>query len=453
MFTRDLLMISMATIVIFLAVSAADTGKAIGSGPGGGPSANPAIAKDEVIIPMKNGTEMEWRHIILRGNNTQIGMALGEIAQRDYGVTSLTKYADPVYGLARQEYMARNYPTMLSRMKGIAAAYGISPDDGTYDTTSLPYDIGSTACSMIYFPPKTTISGRGLSVRSMDFFRVPIGVYLNKTSNMSGNRILSRLFLMETYPDKGYATMVIGGHEINSIFDGLNSEGLGINFLQDPFIEPVYSTTISGGRNSGIFSLQLGKLVLETCRTVEEAKIAFLANKGYLAIAGFHAMVYDATGRSTIVECNKDDGNLYFTDGNISEPNIMTNHPMFIYSKVAPKDLPTEPNMRPYNHPYDTFNRYRTLYNFTSSHQGKFSEGDAEDAISRVMVNSILEYQGALKPLPMTNLYDVILDPSDRSMKVKCYLKQGPIDKATNESTLIFTPYLAFKMNNSSMQQ
>jgi hypothetical protein len=116
-------------------------------------STNPALVKDEVIIPMKNGTEMEWRHIILKGNNTHIGMALGDIAQKDYGLTSLSKYADPIYGKARQEYMARNYPIMLARINGIAASYGISPKNGSFDITALPYDIGSTACSMIYFPP------------------------------------------------------------------------------------------------------------------------------------------------------------------------------------------------------------------------------------------------------------------------------------------------------------
>ena len=406
--------------------------------------------KDEIMIPMENGTVMEWRHIVLKGNNTQIGMALGEIAQRDYGVTSLKKYADPIYGKARQEYMARNYPIMFARMKGVASAYGISPDNGTFDTAVLPYDIGSQACSMIYFPPMITVSGHALSVKSQDFFRVPIGVYLNKTENMSGNRMFSRLFLMEIYPDSGYATMVIGAHDINSMLDGLNSEGLGINLLQDPSLEPVFNTPFAGGRNSGMLALQMGRLVLETCRTVDEAKIAFLANKEYMSVGGVHYMVYDSTGKSTIVEWNGDDGNIYFTDGNISQPSIMTNHPMFKYSKVAPKDLPIEPTMIPYNHPYDTFNRYRTLYNFTSSHQGKFSEEDIANAISKVTVNSILEYQGAVKPLPMTTLYDVILDLTNRSLKVKCFLNPGPADKATNESTIVFTPYLTFKMNSAS---
>jgi hypothetical protein len=411
-------------------------------------SMNQTLVKNEIIIPMKNETEMEWRHIILKGNNTQIGMALGEIAQEDYGLTSLSKYADAVYGKARQEYMAKNFPTMLARMKGVAAAYGMSPENGSFDTTVLPYDIGSIACSMIYFPPMLTVSGHALSVRSMDFSRAPLGVYFNKTNNISGNLSLSRLFLLEIYPNKGYATMVIGGHDLNSMFDGLNSEGLAINFLEDPSIEPVFNTTVSGGRNSGMFALQMGRLVLETCRTVEEAKIAFLNNKQYLAMAGFHCMVSDTTGRSTIVEFNKDDGNIYFTDGNISQPSIMTNHPIFKYTTVAPKDLPRD-NIIPYNHQHDTFNRYRTLYNFTSSHQGKFSEDDLANVLSTVTVNSILEYQG-FRPYQVTTLYDVILDLSDRSLKVKCFLKSGDVDKATNEGTMVFTPYLTFKMDNSS---
>ena len=66
--------------------------------------------------------------------------------------------------------------------------------------------------------------------------------------------------------------------------------------------------------------------------------------------------------------------------------------------------------------------------------------------------NTVLEVEGAMIPLPINTICNVILDLTDRSLKMKFFLKKGPIDKATNESTLIFTPYLAFKMNNSSMQ-
>jgi hypothetical protein len=49
--------------------------------------------------------------------------------------------------------------------------------------------------------------------------------------------------------------MVIGAHEISSVLDGLNSEGLGINILQDPSLEPVANTSFAGNRNSGVFGL------------------------------------------------------------------------------------------------------------------------------------------------------------------------------------------------------
>jgi hypothetical protein len=103
MSTKLLFVGSVIVLVLISVISFAEVPQANDPVPGAALSKNPAIVKDEILIPMENGTEMEWRHIILKGNNTQIGMALGEIAQKDYGLTSLKKYADPVYGTARQE--------------------------------------------------------------------------------------------------------------------------------------------------------------------------------------------------------------------------------------------------------------------------------------------------------------------------------------------------------------
>jgi hypothetical protein len=163
--------ISMGPIIVlafFLAASAAEVYQTNGPVSYASHSGNPAILKDEVFIAKENGTQVEWRHIVLKGNNTQIGMAQAEIAQRDYGVKSLKRYADPVYGKSRQIYMERNYPMMRERMKGIAMAYGLSPDNASFDTNTLPYDMGSIACSMIYFPPQTTANGHALTSRNLE---------------------------------------------------------------------------------------------------------------------------------------------------------------------------------------------------------------------------------------------------------------------------------------------
>ena len=413
---------------------------------------NPVIVKDEIIIAKENGTQVEWRHIVLKGNNTQIGIALGQIAQSDYGVKSLTRYADPVYGKARQAYMERNYPIMRDRMKGIAMAYGLAPDNATFDTNTLPYNVGSLACSMIYFPPETTANGHAITSRNMEWYLVPMDVYLNKAEKETGNRVGSRDFLMEIYPDQGYPTLAIGSSDLNMVLDGLNSKGLGISALVDDDLDPALKMPLAGGRDGGIWSTQITRLVLETCKTVEEAKIAFLANKEFLPVVGLHYMVYDSHGNSAIIEWNKTDGNLYFTDGNSSKPNIMTNHPMYIFSKYATKDLPRENYIIP-NDPYDSFNRYITLYDITSSHKGKYSEMDTADALSAVSANTMVAAEGAIMPLPINTIYNALLDLTDRSLKVKFYLKNGPVDPKTSENTSIFSPYLTFKMDNSTELQ
>ncbi|VVB63183.1 Uncharacterised protein [uncultured archaeon] len=162
-------------------------------------------------------------------------------------------------------------------------------------------------------------------------------------------------------------------------------------------------------------------------------------------------MVYDSQGNSAIIEWNNTDGNLYFTDGNSSKPNIMANHPVFIFSRYAFKDLPKNDNLNPLNHSYSTFNRYMTLYNITCSHHGKYSEDDAIDALEAVYANTVARIEGVPIPLPTKTLWSVILDLTDRSLKMKSFLKTGPVDPKTNESTLIFSPYLTFRLNNSRL--
>jgi hypothetical protein len=442
---------SIIVLAIFLAASTVEASQTNGPVSYASYSGTPSIIKDEVFIAKENGTQVEWRHIVLKGNNTQIGMALAEIAQRDYGVKSLTRYADPVYGRARQTYMERNYPVMRERMKGIAMAYGLSPDNASFDTNTLPYDMGSLACSMIYFPPQTTANGHAITSRNLEWYLVPMDLYLNRTENATGNGTASRNFLLEIYPDQGYSTLAIGSSDLNIVIDGLNSVGLGISLLVDEGMEPVLKMPLSGDRNSGIMSAQMSRLVLDTCKSVEEAKIAFLVNKEYFPMAGVHYMVYDSQGNSAIIEWNRTDGNLYFTDGNISKPNIMTNHPMFIFSKYTLKDLQEEGRL-PFDDPYDTFNRYVRLDNITSSHIGKFSEEDAAAALLEVFTNKMDKVEGASKLLPINTIYNVILDLNERSLNVKFYLKNGPVDPETNETTSVFTPYLTFKMNDSTQQ-
>jgi hypothetical protein len=86
---------------------------------------------------------------VIGGSNQAIGKKIAEIARERYGVR-LAENPDPIYGKARLSYMERNYPILLERMKGVAAAYGVDVGDGAVDFSSLPYNFGPpTSCSMI----------------------------------------------------------------------------------------------------------------------------------------------------------------------------------------------------------------------------------------------------------------------------------------------------------------
>ena len=78
MSTRALLVISMVILAAFLAISTAYAEKAVDSVNGAALLSNPAIVKDEIIIPMENGTMMEWRHIDLPGTSASDRHGSGE---------------------------------------------------------------------------------------------------------------------------------------------------------------------------------------------------------------------------------------------------------------------------------------------------------------------------------------------------------------------------------------
>jgi len=100
-------------------------------------NANPTIVTDEVLVAKESDTYLEVRHIVLRGTNEEIGKALGDIAQEWLGIKKLVHYAGPVYAEARRQYMKKNFPILLERMKGVAKSYGLSPTDNTYATSGL----------------------------------------------------------------------------------------------------------------------------------------------------------------------------------------------------------------------------------------------------------------------------------------------------------------------------
>src|SRR5580765_7842497 len=92
---------------------------------------NSVVQEDRVIAGGPKDS-LEVRHLVLRGTNEQIGRALAEIAKERYGVR-LEPAKDPMQVRAQRQFLERNYPILLDRMRGVAAAFGKSIDDDAWD--------------------------------------------------------------------------------------------------------------------------------------------------------------------------------------------------------------------------------------------------------------------------------------------------------------------------------
>ncbi|MDD1752223.1 MAG: C45 family autoproteolytic acyltransferase/hydrolase [Methanotrichaceae archaeon] len=397
---------------------------------------NPVIVKNAVLLKKDSVNYTELRHIVLKGTNEQIGKALGEIAREDYNV-SLYSFADPIYAKARLIYMQKNDPAFYERMKGVAEAYNVPINSTNLDLSALIYDIGFPDCSIVYFSPSVTSNGHAMACRNNDYYTSPYEVIIGKTNVSSQPGMFSRTFVLELYPDEGYSSLVVGSNDLmsNSILQGFNSQGLAIEEQVDLFganaTNPSFGLAVD--KNSGIPVLAAQRLILDTCKSIDEAKIALLNNKIYFGYEGIHFMIYDKYGNSTIAEFSPKNGSVHFIDA-FNSIRVMTNHPVSLsrreYSII---------NRLPDGY-YDSFRRYMTLTNITSNHTGKFTPKDMVDTLSSV--NAEVTY----KSMNLRTETNLLQDLTNSTISARFYLRDGPTDPVIGGPTNIFSKFFNFTL-------
>jgi len=402
------------------------------------PKPSPVIVKNEVILQKGPGEYMEVRHIVLKGSNEEIGKALGDIAQKEYKAT-LVKYADPVYAKARLEYMRRNYPIMLERMKGVARSYGLSLDNTDYDTSSLYYCMPAPKCSATFFPAPLAANGHNFYVSNRDYYIASMSEIMGGKRLSGEVDFISRMFVIELYPDKGYPSIAIGGLELlNMHVDAVNSKGISVAGLEDDTYG-MERTPKDLSRQSGLQQYQAFRLIVDTCATLEEAKEALLNNKVSMALLPAHFMVMDSSGRTFIYERSSKDFSDHFLESDGKEPVIITNHSVYDYPAVDKFPEPSKDD-------YDTFNRYRRLRKYVQGHKGKFSVEDGKQAMTLAYGRVNEASEGGYHALPLRTLYTAVVDIDERAVWVKFYLRDGKTDPATGLPELIFSKPFEFKL-------
>lgn len=291
------------------------------------PSAAQELEYKETVIAGGPNKFAEVRHVVLKGPNFEIGKKIGEIAKRD-GAT-ISPSDDHIMNRAKREYMAKNYPIMYERMKGVAESFGLNIADDSYDFSGLWQPQWTPpGCSVTFYPASATESGHNILSRNYDFI----------TGDLTGRRpqgnrlsLMARPILFEIHPERGYSSLSLCTAEyLGGVLDGINSEGLVVAILADE--ESGGKVGREPGDEVGMHELMGMRYLLDNCKNVEEAKEALLTLKHYYAFIPCHYIIGDRSGKSFIFEFASARNMSYIIDGD--GPQCVTNHLVFLHRKI-----------------------------------------------------------------------------------------------------------------------
>ena len=370
---------------------------------------------------------MQVHHVVLAGDQAEIGRELARIASERHG-TAPAPTNDPRRTRARRTYFERNYPAHLERMRGAAEHFGTDLENDDVVLSSLSFGFSRPGCTVVFYPPDTTALGRGVLSRNFDF----------TTGTMDGRRpgeddvaVVSSPYVLELYPDEGYASLSICAYDLlGGVVDGINSEGLTVALLADDEMMARGDVYPHRGAQVGYGVLQVGRFLLETCANVEEAKQALLEAKLYYTSIPCHYIVADRHGESFVWENSPAMSVGYVIEGD-GGPQVTTNYMQHLHPD--PEDLPAE------SHRLGSFNRTRTLRERMAAHDGRF---DLEFIRANNACVSATDPPPAPPRAPGRTLWHALYFPEERRMEVDFYLGESAGDGG--ETSIRRSGYLSF---------
>ncbi|MBM7540002.1 C45 family peptidase [Amphibacillus cookii] len=378
----------------------------------------------ESIILSSPENFFEVRHLTLKGTNYEIGRKLGEIAKEIHSIAK-EPTEDMLQTRCQSVYLEKNYPIFYERMRGIADAYNANMRKDLIDFSLLGEAILSTGCSAVYYPPSRTTLGHGIISRNLDFYM---------PSSMPA---LSKPYIIEMYPDKGYPSISILSFQLlGESLEGINAKGLTVVHLADDESTSRYHTEPTYCNAVGLNELKSVQLLLDTCATVEEAKEALLVNKHFYMFQPIHLLIADKSGNSFVWEYSHTHNKEYIIEGK-DDPQIITNFLLHRYESI--KDIPrvSDEKTCPYN-------RYRALYHAIKEHDRKVTLDFVKETNALVFVEKN-SYKNPPE-IPVRTLLHSVYDIDNRSVEVSFYLKDNfNVEKKEYEQS-IRSPYFKFSL-------
>jgi hypothetical protein len=369
-----------------------------------------SIPVDEVIA---GGPDefMLVRRLVLAGTQVAIGRVLAEEARRTYDWSPVP--ADPLMAAARRRWFERNWPQHHDRLRGVAEALDLDLDADQYHFDGLTGVPNGSACSTVYYPPSISRDGRGRLARNYDFFASSRSAMYAMLSGQpledDEAPMASRPYVLSSSPDDGPATTVLTMNELDGCMEGVNEHGLAVAFN----LADAENTTVpvEAGPQVGLSSVQLPRFLLDTCRSVEDAKAALLDAKQYDLGVPLHYLVADASGAAFVWERGPGgDEHIVETDGGAL---CLTNH--LLHRHPDPTTLPddNEESML-------TYQRYRTL---TDRVRVPMDGAELRTALDAVRFDN-----ATIQDYPIRTLWRTVLDPADHTMAVQFFLGENALE-------------------------
>jgi predicted choloylglycine hydrolase len=370
------------------------------------------------------------RHIRLSGSQHEIGRALAAAAHEAHGDTVVPKRIDRDVERVRRRWFERNYPTLHERTMGTAAYFGIDSKDTSVALDTLGTHPPSAACSVGFYPGPGTSDGHATLARNMDFATTTLSEFVGRQPLPGERAAVADPWVVETYPDHGYASLTICFGDAMGAMDGINDAGLAVALLADS-VEPSLDTERK--RQVGLTELQLIGYVLDNCATAEEAKDALRLAKHYYLGLPCHYVVADRTGASFVWEHS-----LHRNREIVVTPALERNGHLVCTNHLLqrwPDATGLSDGDSPAATATGTFRRWRTL---TESM-------DRDSRVDRRQVREHLEGVRFVGPAPGTRtIWHAIYDLEDATAEVGFYL-------GDRDGTSHYSPLLAFSIRDSSM--
>ena len=235
------------------------------------------------------GEFMTVHHLILHGSQREIGTALADTARRDAGWAPPTT-ADPVRNRARRRWFERHWPDHYARMEGVAQAFGQDVEDDAFDFSYVMAEPTAPACSAVWCGAARSSDGHTRVGRNLDFTTRTISELFGRPPDAGELPVFGRPYVVETHPSDGWAAIVTTIGDLSGCLDGINEHGLVVALLSD---DESMTRLPSGVPQAGLCETQLGRFLLETCRSTEEALEMLYSTKQYDEWAVAHFLVAD----------------------------------------------------------------------------------------------------------------------------------------------------------------